>query len=325
MVKHLPCLIAASAACRIPPSVSPLLHSRVLFVSLAAVLLLAIFDPSKAEARVGVTSAVNPAAKGTPPAGSSRILRLGQNVVHNERVETDADGLVQILLLDGTTFTVGPNSTLIIDKFVYDPDRSTAELAATAVKGTFRMIGGLASKGRGTFSVKTPSATMGIRGGMVEAAVTGSSTLVSLIFGKEVVVRGAFGKRRLFEPGYTLELSNDAGGPRITIRRRSLNEANSFRQRLAGRPGQRGGAQRRSLPGAVKNSPLGRVNLRGAIGRTGVRSRSTRGARPGIGRGAGPAGATPQRVQRAIRNTGRLRSTSKSALGLNRLSTILDK
>ena len=77
-------------------------------------------DSQHSFAKVGVTAAVNPSTRGTAPGGAARIKSLGENVVFNERIETDADGLAQILLIDGTTFTVGPNSALTIDKFVYD-------------------------------------------------------------------------------------------------------------------------------------------------------------------------------------------------------------
>ena len=36
------------------------------------------------------------------------MITLGSSLVFNEEITTDAAGLVQILLLDGTTFTVGP-------------------------------------------------------------------------------------------------------------------------------------------------------------------------------------------------------------------------
>src|SRR5437588_514776 len=79
--------------------------------------------------RVGVNSAVNPAAEGTPPGAASRRLVLGQEVVYNERISTTAEGQTQILFLDESSMTVGPNSNLTIDQFVYDPNSGTGKLA----------------------------------------------------------------------------------------------------------------------------------------------------------------------------------------------------
>src|SRR5215472_3313225 len=69
--------------------------------------------------RVGVDSAVNPEATGTPPGGAPQRIVLGQDVLFNERIATTAAGQTQILFVDASTLTVGPNSNMVIDQFVY--------------------------------------------------------------------------------------------------------------------------------------------------------------------------------------------------------------
>src|SRR5690349_21248434 len=96
---------------------------------------------SQAHAEVGVAAAVNVDARGRPPGAAPRVITLGTNVVFNEEISTDSAGLVQILLLDGTTFTVGPNSQLTIDEFVYDPNTGDAKVVASLTKGVFRFVG----------------------------------------------------------------------------------------------------------------------------------------------------------------------------------------
>jgi hypothetical protein len=78
--------------------------------------------PDQAASEIGVAAAVNPQATGHPTGGSARTIVLGGKLTFKERVETTDGGLVQVLLLDGSTFTVGPNSDLVIDEFVYNPD-----------------------------------------------------------------------------------------------------------------------------------------------------------------------------------------------------------
>ena len=82
------------------------------------------------EQQVGVSAAVNPDATGTPPGGSAKTLVLGQNVVFNERIQTAAQGQTQLLFVDQSAMTVGPNSDLTIDKFVYNPDSGTGNMTA---------------------------------------------------------------------------------------------------------------------------------------------------------------------------------------------------
>ncbi len=134
----------------------------ILFCACAAVL---VPGAAAAATQVGVAAAVNPDAEGTPPGESVRSISLGQNIIHNERIVTGEGGLVNILLVDGTSLTVGSNSDLTIDSFVYDPDADTAQVAATLTKGVLRFIGGRASKTGGA-TIDSPVGTVGIRGGI---------------------------------------------------------------------------------------------------------------------------------------------------------------
>ena len=61
--------------------------------------------------------------------------------------------------------TVGPNSDLSIDEYVYDPTTNTGKLAASLTKGMMRFVGGQISHA-GNAQVATPNAVVGIRGGV---------------------------------------------------------------------------------------------------------------------------------------------------------------
>src|SRR4051794_31776686 len=56
--------------------------------------------PAAAQQRVGIDSAVNPQASGTPLGAASRGLAIGQEVLFNERLATASAGQVQVLFLD---------------------------------------------------------------------------------------------------------------------------------------------------------------------------------------------------------------------------------
>ncbi len=57
----------------------------------------------------------------------------------------------------------------MIDKFVYDPATGTGEMVTTLAKGALRFVGGQLSH-QGAATVKTPVATIGIRGGTATIA-----------------------------------------------------------------------------------------------------------------------------------------------------------
>src|SRR4051812_18910440 len=83
---------------------------------------LTIVGAAAAQSRVGVTSATDGDPLGKPPATPERILRVGLDVQANEAITTTADDRAHLLFLDGTSLTIGPNASVTIDKFVYDPD-----------------------------------------------------------------------------------------------------------------------------------------------------------------------------------------------------------
>lgn len=61
-----------------------------------------------------------------------------------------------MLLVDGSTFTVGPGSSVVVDKFVYNPASGRGARIASFSKGALRFVGGKLSKNDPGVKVKTP-------------------------------------------------------------------------------------------------------------------------------------------------------------------------
>src|SRR5271167_4570245 len=142
--------------------------------ALAALMLgMGLTSPAVAQQRIGVNSAVNQDSTGIWPGTPPRRLVLGQDIVFNERVTTGPEGQTQVLFVDQSTMSVGPNSDMVIDEFVYDPAAGTGKLAASLTRGVFRFVGGKLSKQENAVTMQTPSATIGIRGGLVLVNLVG--------------------------------------------------------------------------------------------------------------------------------------------------------
>ena len=212
--------------------------------------------PALAQQRVGVDSAVNPAAMGIPPGGLPRRLVLGQDVVFNERITTEAEGQTQILFVDESTLSVGPNANMLIDQFVYDPNAGTGKLAASLTRGVFRFVGGKLSKQDNAVTMRTPAATIGIRGGVVLVNVRpgctgpgssfgsrGCNALeVIFVYGQGVTVTGLNGaSQTLTRPGFEVTVSAPGAAPSDPAPApRGATEA--MLAQLDGRAGGNGGA-----------------------------------------------------------------------------------
>lgn len=141
---------------------NPRLSAWMACIALGATLLLA---PEGVRAdTVGTAAAVRPASTGTPPGGSARTLQIGTGIVSKERIQTTGTGSLQVMFNDKSTLTIGPNSNLVIDDFVYNPGAGGGKFAASLTKGALRFVGGQISHTTGV-TINTPVASLGIRGG----------------------------------------------------------------------------------------------------------------------------------------------------------------
>ena len=91
-----------------------------------------------------------------------RVLLNASPVYSGDRITTDSVGNTQIKFRDETKLVVGPNSTLVIDAFVFNKDDSARQVSISALKGAFRFISGKSPKD--VYKITTPTATIGIRG-----------------------------------------------------------------------------------------------------------------------------------------------------------------
>lgn len=132
--------------------------------------------------RIGVVAAVKGKVEIKDARAVGRVVGSGALVYLGDTVSTDAEGQLQILLGDETIFTIGPDSSILIDKFIYDPATADGEVSAQILKGTFRFITGkIAKKKPENMAVKLPVGTIGVRGTMVAGRVDGVKSMAVLL------------------------------------------------------------------------------------------------------------------------------------------------
>jgi hypothetical protein len=219
--------------------------SDLVRVRIAALALLVGLPSMPALAQeVGKASAVNPAAT-----ANLRTITIGSSITHKERIKTAAEGSVQILFVDKTSMTIGPNSDLTIDEYVYDPNAGSGKLAATLGKGALRFVGGQISHS-GDAEIRTASAVIGIRGGVA-------------LIGPQTVYAG-YGSSTVNSGGGTVTLGAGeftqvgGGGPPSPPGPPPQNFVAGFIQQFQSGNGQTGGAPR----GAASPANVARAESR---------------------------------------------------------------
>ena len=119
---------------------------------------------------VGIAAAiVNDVRISYAQAPQPRPMAVRQRVALADQIQTGRRSQLQIMLLDRSTFTVGANARLTIDRFVYDPATGRS-FGASVAKGAFRFMSGRRD-GRSNGSVNSPVASIGIRGTIVDGVV----------------------------------------------------------------------------------------------------------------------------------------------------------
>ena len=186
-----------------------MLGLSVLRAALIGAAAVALAGTAAAQSRVGVTSATDGDPLGKPPTTAERVLKIGIDVQANEVVTTHANDRAHLVFLDGSSLTVGPNARLTIDKFVYDPNSKTGELALTTTQGVFRLVGGKISK-TNPITITTPSGTIGIRGGITIFNVSQRGTTANFIFGHNMTVTNQGQSQNVTRPGSQVIVNSGA-------------------------------------------------------------------------------------------------------------------
>jgi hypothetical protein len=145
------------------------IHLRPL---LALALSLSAIAPAIAR-EVGDVQAVTRSAYGTPPNAGKEAKRLGDPVADHEMLETLSASGLKVRLADGSQLTLGADSKVLVDAFVYDPAHADSDAAAKAAismpLGFLRYVTGSMPKGHTV--IETPTASLTLRGTSVTVAV----------------------------------------------------------------------------------------------------------------------------------------------------------
>ena len=96
--------------------------------------------------------------------GQKLPATIGAKVLQSDAVVTGADGSVGITFIDNSLLSAGPNSTLAIERYAFDPTTHAGAFDTRLSRGTLAVVSGkIAKQTPGAMTVKTPSAILGVR------------------------------------------------------------------------------------------------------------------------------------------------------------------
>jgi len=146
---------------------------------------------------------------------TNKDYRLGTSaqIDTGTRITTGEGARVQIVFPNKTVFTVGANSDMVLDEFVFNPDLTAKKIMVNMTKGVFRWV---TSKVKpipvypSDIKVKLPVGCIGIRGTDFEVTLSpdGSGSIV-LYSGQLEITEKKTGSQFLMDAGDTVTIGAD--------------------------------------------------------------------------------------------------------------------
>jgi hypothetical protein len=123
---------------------------------------------------------------------ADRALSKGSDIFEQETIVVGANSRAQIRFTDGGLMNLIPDTEFRVNDYAYkkifEKDKSSGEL----VKGGFRALSGsIAKKNPNGYEVKTPSATIGLRGTMIEVRIGSAGVFFGVENGRALVQNAA--------------------------------------------------------------------------------------------------------------------------------------
>jgi hypothetical protein len=123
---------------------------------------------------VGTVATLTGRATVTRGRAAASILKVKDQIFEQDALQTDADSTLGITFDDETTFSLSPNTRIVVDQFVYQEGAKGNAASFSVTTGTAAFVASLIAK-TGDMKISTPEARLGIRGttGVVEVPAAG--------------------------------------------------------------------------------------------------------------------------------------------------------
>jgi len=177
----------------------------------------AVVAPAAPAAPAPSRIAVAAAVRGTVQAfqgsrGEGRALKSGAPIFLGDKIVTGGQGSLQVMLLDETAVALGPDGSLTLEAFAFNPATDDGKVALRIDQGAFRFsTGRIAHKKPENMTVKFPDAVLDVHGTLVAGHVGGGGVFAVLLgpgpnkYGERVgafTLRNSAGESPVTHPGF---------------------------------------------------------------------------------------------------------------------------
>jgi hypothetical protein len=190
------------------------LPSLLRIVGLLAILAppLAVSAAEEDLSQVGIVAKVENEAS-IVVASAARQAVVGTPVHMKDELRTGTNGRMQVTFRDDTELTLGENASVLIDRYVYDPDKGIGVTVLQTTKGAFRFATGrIKELKEKTIVITTAFADIGVRGTEFWGGPIDGKYSVLLLEG-EVTVSNQAGSVTLSKKGEGTNIASPLDAP----------------------------------------------------------------------------------------------------------------
>ena len=98
-------------------------------------------------------------------AGDTTKGVVGKTLFEQDILRTGSHGSVGCVMQDDTTLSLGPNSELLLEEYIFEPKEESFSIVLRMLKGTFIYMSGVIGKlAPDSIRLETPDSTIAVRG-----------------------------------------------------------------------------------------------------------------------------------------------------------------
>jgi hypothetical protein len=166
--------------------------------------------PTGAVELAGTVAALQGSASAIGPNGLERRLHIGSTILVGDRLSTENDARLRLVLNDGAQISLGEQSSLAIE--VFDPGENTAFAILALDQGVLvASAGDIARSGPRRFTIETPLAVLSLQEGEVLADLYPDRLVLTLFSAAAMTATTPQGSVDLTQPGTGVDIA--AGEP----------------------------------------------------------------------------------------------------------------
>lgn len=149
------------------------LRGSILTAALAGMLAMTAAPAvAQQDEQAGVSAAVRGEVLLARADAVGRQVESGEAILLGDAIESGPQGVLQVLLLDESVLSLGPDSRIEIDKFIYDPASQGGSMTMRMTSGAMRFVAGkIASGDPADMEIVTTVGTIGIRGTIGQVSI----------------------------------------------------------------------------------------------------------------------------------------------------------